>query len=118
MERLKKFFGKGLPYKPQVVLLDSSDLANGFADPQMGRVVVFASWPLEHLVGTRFGDWLSLVLTHELARLFQMGFLPGEDLWSKFLGKIIPPGGLQPVWFLEGYAVYAESRLSPWGRMS
>ena len=115
MERLKKFFGKSLPYKPQVVLLDSSDLANGFADPWMGRVTVFVSWPLEHLVGTRFGDWLSLVLTHELAHLFQMGFLPEEDLWSKFLGKIIPPGGLQPAWFLEGYAVYAESRLSPWG---
>lgn len=115
MTRLEKFFGRGLSYKPQVVLLDSSDLANGFADPQMGKVVVFVSWPLEHLVGTRFGDWLSLVLTHELAHLFQTGFLPEEDWWRVFLGKVFPPGGLQPMWFMEGYAVYSESRLSSRG---
>jgi len=117
METLERFFGCSLPYKPRIILLDIPGTANAWADSLWGTVTLSLSWPLDYWGGTHFSDWWRLLLTHELAHLFQMGVIPEDTLWDTFLGKILPPGGLQPMWFVEGLAVYAESRLSPRGRL-
>ncbi|BER92231.1 hypothetical protein [Atrimonas thermophila] len=117
IEKLENTFHSTLTPKPQIVILDSSVASNAFAYTLWQKIIVLSAYPADHLSGTHFGNWFKLVLTHELAHLFQGGIIPQEELWGKMLGKVIPPGALQPAWFKEGYAIYMESTLNDQGRL-
>ena len=117
IENLENLFHKKLTFKPQIVILDSSTTPNAFAYIFWQKIIVLSAHPVDHLSGTHFENWFKLLLIHELTHLFQGGIIPQEELWGEILGKVIPPGALQPAWFKEGYAIYMESTINNKGRL-
>src|SRR5690606_938073 len=69
-----------------------------------------------------YDDWLDILLTHEHTHIVHIDTVHGVPrlvnalLGFGVLGKVWPPNGAQPRWFIEGLATYEESRLSSQGR--
>jgi len=116
-----------LKWKPesrtQIVVLDSLDLANGYASPlPFNFIGIILSPPDEgELLQNR--EWLELVLVHELTHIVHLDKARGPPLalrriFGRYLLLPFPflpffPGGfpnlLEPNWMIEGLAVYSES---------
>ncbi|MFP4466984.1 MAG: hypothetical protein ACLFP1_08035 [Candidatus Goldiibacteriota bacterium] len=96
-----------------VVLESAGRQSNGLADPLSRKISVFNYEP-------RAMDWLSYVGIHEYTHILQMskaGGLPG--LLTVFSPLASPNFSAVPYWIVEGFAVYAESRISPFeGRLN
>jgi hypothetical protein len=95
-----------------LVLLDSTDFANGVASPlPFNYSAVFLSPPDEgELLQNR--DWLELLLTHELTHIVHLDKAHGPPYSLRRIFGRVPflfPNALQPRWIVEGLAVYAES---------
>jgi hypothetical protein len=107
------------PKKTVVVINDTTDLANGAATglpyPMIIAFPVLPT-PLESI--DDYGNWESELMTHEYAHILQFEPATGlaKPLRSLF-GTIVRPNMLLPRWYLEGQAVFLESRLSNFGRM-
>jgi hypothetical protein len=119
--------------KTHMVLVDSSDLANGFATVLPYNLIYVYTVPPSP--GTSIGqyeDWLGMVITHEYAHILTMdasrGYswlfrtifgkpVPGSDILSllTFLFTV-PPNVLLPDWWLEGISVWAETEFAGMGR--
>ncbi len=107
------------PTKTSIVIQDSSDLANGFA---MGipyaQITSYPVLPSALDIIGDYQDWGYELLAHEYTHI--LNFEPTEG-WFKPLryifGSIIKPNMLLPNWYLEGLAVYTETRLSRGGRL-
>ena len=113
----------GLPKQPITINLRAdTDVFNAFANPvpreQLGVRTLF---PLGGEVGFRAADPLLLLLLHELTHLGQLTFteLPeGAAAGPKFglVGEGV--ARVPPTWFLEGIAVWVESRYTNGGRLT
>jgi Tol biopolymer transport system component len=107
----------------ELVLTDHVDITNGSASPfPSNRILVFARPPVDEPALSDYGDWLDLVITHELTHSFHLdraGSL-GMGLRAAF-GRIplfwpfFPALGT-PRWNIEGLAVAAETQLTGAGR--
>ncbi|CAN5903274.1 hypothetical protein BH24DEI2_BH24DEI2_10940 [soil metagenome] len=103
-------------------LRSDTDVFNAFANPvprpQLG---VRALFPLGGNVGFRAADPLLLLLLHELTHLGQLTYteLPeGAAAAPKFrlVGENV--ARVPPAWFIEGIAVWVESRYTNGGRLT
>lgn len=96
-----------------VVLEDAGNYINAYANPAFGRVAVFNREYLNE-------DWLALAGVHEHTHFLHMtkaGGIPG--ILSFFIGNIMAPNILSPMWIHEAIAVYCESAVSPYmGRLN
>lgn len=111
--------------KTDIVLLDSSDVPNGFADSLFyNRIGVF---PVE-LVGYAYrsgfvangADWLDVLLLHEYAHILQLDLNTGfaRNLRRVF-GRVpgaATPHIFQPYSLIEGIAVWQETDKTGGGR--
>lgn len=113
----------GLPKRPIVInLRKDTDVFNAFANPlprpQLGVRTLF---PLSGEVGFQASNPLLLLLLHELTHLGQLTYteLPKEASETPKFG-LVGEGvaRVPPVWFLEGIAVWAESRYTNGGRLT
>lgn len=105
-----------------LLILDEGDEANGFATPlPLNRLGVGIRPPRGGSELFPPGEsWLRTVIAHELTHIFQMDMKGGqaESIYRAF-GKVpvlTSPNMLLPFWFLEGLAVYYETRLTQAGR--
>ena len=112
-------FFKDRPRKTVLVIADVTDLANGFATglpyPLITAFPVLPS-PLESI--DDYGNWESELVTHEYVHIMQ--FEPAGGVVKPLrliFGTIARPNMLLPRWYLEGQAVFMESRLSNAGRL-
>ena len=104
-----------------LVLADNIDVTNGYATPfPTNRIVVYANPPVNDPALRFTDDPDAMVVTHELAHIFQLDRTRG--IWS--LGQHIfgraPylfPNSYTPAWLTEGLAVYYESKLTGAGRV-
>jgi hypothetical protein len=104
----------------QVILVDQTDLANGWATPlPYNTIEITASPPRgESLIGNT-DDWLRLVFTHEYTHVVHLSRAGG---WIGGLRRVfgrLPllfPNLTQPLWAIEGIAVWTESS-GPDGRL-
>lgn len=119
--------------KTHIVLVDSSDFANGMATViPYNAIWLYASVPMAESTLGRYEEWLRQVIVHEYSHVLTMdpvrGYsriarsifgkpIPGADPLS-FLAFIatVPPNVLLPNWWLEGASVWAETEFSPYGR--
>lgn len=100
------------PRRTVIVLEDSGSIANGYADFINREIHLYVSSPADdELLG--FRDWIAMVGVHEYTHHCHL---------SKFGGSLTLPRVLfgntflaffYPAWFLEGLAVYAETRIFP-----
>lgn len=112
---------KFAPRRTHVVLVDQSELANGYATPQpRNTIVVSASWP----PGSDFlgdtDDWLRLVFTHEFTHIVHLDRSAG---WARVVRDVLGrvpyafPNLYLPTWQIEGLATYEESAITGTGRL-
>ncbi|HEY8377522.1 MAG TPA: hypothetical protein VIK91_13600, partial [Nannocystis sp.] len=109
--------------RTQVVLTDATDSANGVATViPFARIDAHVTAPDSMSVLESYDDWLDILLIHEYTHIVHLDTVHGLPrlvnaiLGFGVLGKVWPPNGAQPRWFIEGLATYEESRLSSQGR--
>ena len=105
----------------RVILVDQTDLSNGFATPVPYDVIEITAVPPtgESLIGNTT-DWLELVFTHEYTHILHLdrsrGWLNGL---RRVFGRvpIVFPNAFLPIWAIEGLATFEESRMTGEGRI-
>ena len=112
----------GLPRgRVQVILVDQTDLANGWATPlPYNTIEITAASPaITSLIGNTT-DWLELVFIHEYTHILHLdrtrGFMQGL---RRVFGRVavVFPNGFLPRWQVEGLATFEESRMTGAGRV-
>ena len=104
--------------KIAIIMEDFSDYALGFASPFPHRVIrISLTGPTAKSFDMKFISWLKMVITHEYTHLahFEMTAGPTTTLRALF-GQILAPNALQPMWSIEGLAVYNETKFTTGGR--
>jgi hypothetical protein len=105
----------------QVILVDQTDLSNGWATPVPYNTIEITAVapPPESVIGNTT-DWLDVVFTHEYTHILHLdrsrGFMQGV---RRVFGRVPPafPNGFLPVWQIEGLATFEESRVTGAGRI-
>ncbi|AHG90382.1 WD40-like beta Propeller containing protein [Gemmatirosa kalamazoonensis] len=105
-----------------LVLTDNVDFSNGYAQRvPTNRIVIYAQPPIDaSSLRAFYGDWLPIVITHELTHVFHLDRTRG--VWRLAQGifgrnPALFPNSYGPSWLTEGLAVYFESRLTGAGRI-
>jgi hypothetical protein len=102
----------------EVVLVDSTDVANGFAYTlPVNTIVLYVTAPQEGSGLALYEDWLEAVFTHELAHILHLDNLSGlPGALGLVMGRIISVNRLSPLWMIEGQATFMETRHTTGGR--
>jgi hypothetical protein len=109
------------PPHTDVVLVDQTELANGWATPMpRDTIMVTAAWPagVEFIGST--DDWLRVAFTHEFTHIVHLDTSRG---WAKGVRQVFGRVGLAfpntwlPTWQVEGLATFEESAVSHEGRL-
>jgi len=104
--------------KIAIIIEDFSDYALGFATSSPHRVIrISLTAPTAKSFDMKFISWLKMVITHEYTHIahFEMTSGPTTALRALF-GQILAPNALQPIWSIEGLAVYNETKFTAGGR--
>jgi Tol biopolymer transport system component len=104
--------------RTQVVLVDQTDAANGYAftAPYNG-IVLYVTAPQEDSVLGFYEDWSPAILTHELTHILHLDTNHGLIRATRALiGHIASSNQLSPRWIVEGYATFEETRQTHAGR--
>ncbi|MCA9551343.1 MAG: PD40 domain-containing protein [Myxococcales bacterium] len=101
-----------------VVITDETDSPNGFAEVlPMNVVTLFAAVPHPFSTLGDYDDFMRLLFVHELTHVVHLDTISGLPAWvNAVVGKQWAPNLIQPSWFIEGVAVYAESTFTAGGR--
>ena len=119
LSQIETFLNTTLSFRPAIVLADNTDIPNGHADPLQGEIHLVVSHPYNQFLGTRFRNWIQMVLAHELTHMLHLEAASPEIMrWRNLLGYIVLPNVIQPMWAWEGYAMYAENHFGTQGRPS
>lgn len=107
------------PDKITVVIMDRTDLTNGYATPiPYAHIVIYPVLPgAQESIG-EYGDWGHELMVHEYSHI--LAFAPKRDvvqILSYIFGTAINPNVYLPRWFHEGLAVEIETRFSSHGRL-
>lgn len=113
-------FGWTLPARTHVILVDQTDLANGWATPvPYNTIFVTAAWPAGGEFIGQTDDWLRLVFAHEFTHIAHLDRSRGWARAARTLFGRVPfamPNLSLPGWQIEGIATYFESALTGRGR--
>jgi len=104
--------------KIAIIMEDFSDYALGFASFFPHRVIRLSlTAPTAKSFDMKFKSWLKIVITHEYTHLAHIGMTAGPTTALRALfGQILTPNALQPMWSIEGLAVYNETKFTAGGR--
>ncbi|MGB2715745.1 MAG: BamA/TamA family outer membrane protein [Vicinamibacterales bacterium] len=105
----------------QVILVDQSDLSNGWATPVPYNTIELAAAvpPADSIIGNT-DDWLRLVFTHEYTHIVHLsrsgGWIGGL---RRVFGRLplLYPNTFTPIWQIEGLATWQESAQTGVGRV-
>jgi hypothetical protein len=105
----------------QVVLVDQSDLSNGWATTTPYDLIEIAAAPpfSESLIGNTT-DWLEMVFTHEYTHVVHLDRSRGLMTGVRRVFGRAPfafANAALPAWQIEGLATYEESRVTGHGRV-
>jgi hypothetical protein len=105
----------------QVILVDQSDLSNGWATPvPFNTIEIAAAAPGAASSIGNTDDWLHLVFAHEYTHVVHLsrgqGWIGGL---RRVFGRmpLLYPNLYLPIWQIEGIAVHEESALTGQGRV-
>lgn len=109
------------PGRVQVILVDQSDLSNGWATPfPYDTIEISAAPPAgETLIGNT-DDWLRLVFTHEYTHILHLDRTRGVLRIVRGIFGRVPiafPNTFLPIWAVEGIATFEESQATGEGRV-
>jgi hypothetical protein len=104
-----------------VILVDQSDLSNGWAVPAPYNVIeITAAAPSGESTIGNTDDWLRLVFSHEYTHIVHLdkarGWIGGlREIFGR--PPLLYPNLFLPLWQIEGIATYNESVLTGEGRV-
>lgn len=104
--------------KVQALVMDNVDSANGLSTPLFRFGMILYLTPPEAQSAISYSDnWLWMLAVHEYTHFLNMDVTRGyaQGLRTLFGDGVLPNTTL-PSWFLEGLAVYEETRWSQAGR--
>ncbi len=103
----------------QLVISDVTDSPNGFANVvPYDRVELRAVTPEDDSELAKTDEWLRLLVQHEVFHIVHLDIIHGVPAAVNLvLGKVWPPNAVQPRMFVEGMAVFAETRFTAAGRL-
>jgi hypothetical protein len=95
------------------------DGANGIASNlPFNTITLFAFAPEADTDLGRYDDWLRLLIYHELLHILHIDQMELGARWvNNVVGKTLAPNNALPLWFLEGFATWVESRYTGGGRV-
>ena len=108
----------GTPYNPDkkfaIILEDFHDSTYGFASTVPHYLIrINLTAPGPEIFDTKFESWLRILIAHEYTHLAHFDMTDKMTTFLRFfLGQTITPNALQPLWSIEGLAIYNESRLN------
>ena len=113
--------GLDAPRHTHVVLVDQSDIANGWSTPVPYNLIEIAAIPPppSSFLG-HHDDWLRIVFTHEYAHVLHLDHVGGvmKGLrWALGRNAATFPNLFVPQWQVEGFATWAESAVTGYGRV-
>jgi hypothetical protein len=113
--------GLEAPPHTHVVLVDQSDIANGWSTPVPYNLIEIAAIPPppSSFLG-HHDDWLRIVFAHEYAHVHHLDRVGGVMKGARWvLGRNAAtfPNLFLPQWQVEGMATWAESALTGLGRV-
>ncbi|MEQ1567246.1 MAG: hypothetical protein ABMA64_16515 [Myxococcota bacterium] len=102
----------------QVVLVDRTDAANGFATAiPYPSITVYVTAPTEGSVLNLYEDWDEAIFTHELTHVLHMDTNHGIVRATRaVVGRVASTNSVSPLWMIEGYATFEETRYTDGGR--
>lgn len=104
--------------KTAIIIEDFSDYTQGFASTFPHRVIRLSlTAPNAKSFDMKFKSWLKMVIAHEYTHIAHYEMTGGYTRPLRALfGQILTPNALQPIWSIEGLAVYNETSFSSGGR--
>ncbi|HCL90820.1 MAG TPA: hypothetical protein DHW70_05835 [Candidatus Atribacteria bacterium] len=105
--------------KIAIIMEDFSDYALGFASSFPHRVIRLSlTTPTAKSFDMKFKSWLKMVITHEYTHIEHFDMTAGTVTTAlrALFGQILTPNALQPIWSIEGLAVYNETKYTAGGR--
>jgi Tol biopolymer transport system component len=106
--------------RTNIVLVDALDDANGSATPlPYNLITLYITQPFGASIfgAANYDDWMRLLITHEYTHILQLDMLNGPStVLNSIFGNLYFPNMFQPVWLIEGLAVYEETELTGGGR--
>ena len=106
--------------RTHIVLVDALDDANGLATPfPYNLIKLYVTQPFgESIFGAgHHDDWLRMLITHEYTHIVHLDMTNGlSAVLNSMFGNLYFPNAFQPVWLIEGLAVYEETELTGGGR--
>jgi len=104
--------------KIAIIMEDFSDYHLGFASSFPHRVIRLSlTAPTAKSFDMKFKSWLKMIITHEYTHLAHLEMTGGLTTALRALfGQILLPNALQPMWSIEGLAVYNETKFTTGGR--
>lgn len=112
-----------LAYSPsgrtEILITDSSDLANGSATSvPYNAIRLFAQAPPDISALGDHDDWYLTLTTHEYVHTLHIDNVSGVPaVVNKIIGKQLTPNSAQPRWIIEGLATVYESAHTSGGRV-
>jgi len=102
----------------ELVLIDPTDLANGYAmSLPVNTIVIFVTSPSEDSTLSQYSDWNDALLTHEYTHTLHLDTIEGlPKLLRMVFGRVININRASPGWMVEGLATLQETRHTPGGR--
>lgn len=114
-------FGESSPLNKKftIILEDFSDSTYGFATTIPHPLIrINLTAPGFNIFDTKFDSWLKILIAHEYTHLAHFDMTDKFTTFLRlFLGQIITPNVLQPLWSIEGLAIYNESKYTTGGRL-
>jgi len=122
-DRLTLGLGHAPRLRTHVIITDTTDASNGFANAvPYPRIRLFAAAPDTLSVLGSYDDWIDILMTHEFVHVVHIDTVHGLPRLLNALvgfgvvGKVSGPNIVQPRWIVEGLATMYESELSAQGR--
>jgi Tol biopolymer transport system component len=105
--------------RTQIVVQDDTDFANGNATPVLYNLIhAYAAPPDSRSTLADFDDNIYELISHEYTHILHLDTVLGlPQATNDIFGKLWITNGEQPLWFIEGIAVFAESEVSGAGRL-
>ncbi|MCK6551852.1 BamA/TamA family outer membrane protein [Myxococcota bacterium] len=118
MPKLVERYGWQPDGRTSIIINDQTDFANGSATILPSKVVtIYVTAPTEVSGLEEYDDWLTTVITHELAHIIHLDMAYGLPWLGRLIfGKYVSMNQYNPAWVTEGLAVYEETMSSGAGR--
>ncbi len=115
---VEKLTGNSTPPFTAVVIQDMGTYSNGLTDP-VDRIIQLFTYPSSSLELPAENWWMD-VGVHEYTHMCHLNHVSGlPGLITRWVGNSADPNLELPDWIDEGFAVYSESRPSPYsGRLN